>query len=107
MGACQPFLSGAISKTCNPPETATIEEIADIYMAGWRLGLKALAVYHDNCKVGQPLSDAKSKDQAVEIETPAEPEVKVVEVNCPEGSVSRGSVRVRRRRSPSAAPRAR
>ncbi|GAB3952986.1 vitamin B12-dependent ribonucleotide reductase [Kribbella albertanoniae] len=61
MAAAQPFLSGAISKTVNLPETATIEEIADVYFQGWKLGLKALAVYRDNCKVGQPLADAKAK----------------------------------------------
>jgi ribonucleoside-diphosphate reductase alpha chain len=61
MAACQPFLSGAISKTVNLPETATVEEIEDVYFQGWKLGLKALAVYRDNCKVGQPLSDAKAK----------------------------------------------
>ena len=59
MAACQPFLSGAISKTVNLPETATVEEIKDVYFQGWKLGLKALAVYRDNCKVGQPLSDGK------------------------------------------------
>src|SRR3712207_4430951 len=61
MAAAQPFLSGAISKTVNLPETATVEEIADVYLQGWKLGLKALAVYRDNCKVGQPLSDGKAK----------------------------------------------
>jgi ribonucleoside-diphosphate reductase alpha chain len=61
MAACQPFLSGAISKTVNLPESATVEEISDVYFQGWKLGLKALAVYRDNCKVGQPLSDAKAK----------------------------------------------
>jgi len=61
MAAVQPFISGAISKTCNVPETATVEEIEDIYFQGWKLGLKALAIYRDNCKVGQPLSDAKAK----------------------------------------------
>ena len=68
MAACQPFLSGAISKTVNLPETATVEEIGDVYFQGWKLGLKALAVYRDNCKVGQPLSDAKAKgaDAAVD-----------------------------------------
>jgi ribonucleoside-diphosphate reductase alpha chain len=68
MAACQPFLSGAISKTVNLPETATVEEIGDVYFQGWKLGLKALAVYRDNCKVGQPLSDAKAKgaDSAVD-----------------------------------------
>ncbi|MEZ5322917.1 MAG: vitamin B12-dependent ribonucleotide reductase [Microthrixaceae bacterium] len=56
MAAAQPFLSGAISKTVNTPETTTVEEIEKIYLDGWHLGLKAVAVYRDNCKVGQPLS---------------------------------------------------
>jgi ribonucleoside-diphosphate reductase alpha chain len=60
MAATQPFLSGAISKTVNLPETATVEDIEDVYIQGWKQGLKALAVYRDNCKVGQPLSDAGS-----------------------------------------------
>lgn len=69
MAAVQPFLSGAISKTVNLPESATIEDIADVYMQGWKLGLKALAVYRDNCKVGQPLSDGKKQgDSAKEVE---------------------------------------
>jgi ribonucleoside-diphosphate reductase, adenosylcobalamin-dependent len=75
MAAVQPFLSGAISKTVNLPETATVEEIADVYLQGWQLGLKALAVYRDNCKVGQPLSDAKKADDKVEAK--AAPEVRV------------------------------
>lgn len=68
MAACQPFLSGAISKTVNLPEDATVEEVEQVYFEGWKLGLKALAVYRDNCKVGQPLSDgkAKKKDAIVE-----------------------------------------
>ena len=68
MAAVQPFLSGAISKTVNLPETATVEEIEDVYIQGWKLGLKALAVYRDNCKVGQPLSDGGStaKDAAAD-----------------------------------------
>ncbi|WP_340536799.1 vitamin B12-dependent ribonucleotide reductase [Nocardioides sp. GXZ039] len=61
MAAAQPFLSGAISKTVNLPETATVEEIEDVYLQSWKLGLKATAVYRDNCKVGQPLADAKAK----------------------------------------------
>jgi ribonucleoside-diphosphate reductase alpha chain len=61
MAAVQPFLSGAISKTVNLPEDATVEDIEEVYLQGWKLGLKALAVYRDNCKVGQPLSDAKAK----------------------------------------------
>ncbi|MDO5740069.1 MAG: vitamin B12-dependent ribonucleotide reductase [Ornithinimicrobium sp.] len=63
MAATQPFLSGAISKTVNLPESATVEEIEEVYLQGWKLGLKALAVYRDNCKVGQPLSDGR-KDSA-------------------------------------------
>ncbi len=63
MAAAQPFLSGAISKTCNLPETATVEEIEDIHLQGWKLGLKALAVYRDNCKVGQPLSSGKGENK--------------------------------------------
>ncbi len=82
MAACQPFLSGAISKTVNLPERATVEEIADVYVQGWKLGLKALAVYRDNCKVGQPLSDAKAKgaDKAFEAGTTA---VELVETQRP------------------------
>ncbi|MDH4159075.1 MAG: vitamin B12-dependent ribonucleotide reductase [Actinomycetota bacterium] len=70
MAAVQPFLSGAISKTVNMSETATVEEIEEIYFQGWKLGLKALAIYRDNCKVGQPLSDAKgtSRDNGVKAE---------------------------------------
>jgi ribonucleoside-diphosphate reductase alpha chain len=69
MAAVQPHLSGAISKTVNMPESATVEEIEGIYFEGWKLGLKALAIYRDNCKVGQPLSDARKKP--AEAETPA------------------------------------
>ncbi len=73
MAAAQPFLSGAISKTVNMPETATVEEIEEVYFQGWKLGLKALAIYRDNCKVGQPLSDAKgtSRDNGVKAEAEA------------------------------------
>ncbi len=72
MAACQPFLSGAISKTVNLPESATVEEIADVYFQGWKLGLKALAVYRDNCKVGQPLSAGKNETSAAAAEVVAE-----------------------------------
>jgi ribonucleoside-diphosphate reductase alpha chain len=61
MAAVQPQLSGAISKTVNMPESATVEDVEKIYFEGWKLGLKALAIYRDNCKVGQPLSDARKK----------------------------------------------
>jgi ribonucleoside-diphosphate reductase alpha chain len=63
MAACQPFLSGAISKTVNMPEDATVEEVEEIYFESWKLGIKALAIYRDNCKVGQPLSDGKAKTE--------------------------------------------
>ncbi len=59
MAACQPFISGAISKTVNMPENSTIEEIADAYMQGWKLGLKAVAIYRENSKRSQPLSTSK------------------------------------------------
>ncbi|MDA8437680.1 MAG: vitamin B12-dependent ribonucleotide reductase [Propionibacterium sp.] len=75
MAAVQPFLSGAISKTVNLPESATVAEIADVYLQGWKLGLKALAVYRDNCKVGQPLSDGRKKAETQPAE--AKPEVRI------------------------------
>jgi len=59
MGAAQPFLSGAISKTVNLPQEATIEEVEQLHIDAWRLGVKAVAIYRDNCKVGQPLSTTK------------------------------------------------
>jgi len=61
MAATQPFLSGAISKTVNMPESATVEEVEEIYFESWKMGIKALAIYRDNCKVGQPLSDGRAK----------------------------------------------
>jgi len=73
MAACQPFLSGAISKTVNLPEDATVEEVEEVYYEGWKLGLKALAVYRDNCKVGQPLSDGKAKKKDAPVEAAATP----------------------------------
>ncbi len=59
MGAVQPFLSGAISKTCNMPEGVTVDEVEELYLESWKLGLKAVAIYRDNCKLGQPLSTGK------------------------------------------------
>ena len=78
MAAAQPFLSGAISKTVNMPETATVEEIEQLHIEAWKMGLKAIAIYRDNCKVAQPLSMAKkagSEDESnnvVEATTSAE-----------------------------------
>src|SRR5256885_2277475 len=71
MASVQPFLSGSISKTVNMPESATVEDVEQIYFEGWKLGLKALAIYRDNCKVGQPLSIAKKKDKVVAEAIPA------------------------------------
>jgi ribonucleoside-diphosphate reductase alpha chain len=65
MGAIQPFISGAISKTVNLPETATIDEVATLYREAWQLGVKAIAIYRDNCKVAQPLSGKGEKGQQV------------------------------------------
>jgi ribonucleoside-diphosphate reductase alpha chain len=73
MAACQPFLSGAISKTVNLPEDATIEEVEEVHFQAWKMGIKALAVYRDNCKVGQPLSDGKAKKKDAPVEAVAEP----------------------------------
>ncbi|WP_181783239.1 vitamin B12-dependent ribonucleotide reductase, partial [Pseudonocardia pini] len=75
MAAVQPFLSGAISKTVNMPEQASVDDVEKIYLEGWRLGLKALAIYRDNCKVGQPLSAGKKARETATVE--AEPTVVV------------------------------
>ncbi|MFF9805027.1 vitamin B12-dependent ribonucleotide reductase [Streptomyces coeruleorubidus] len=77
MAAIQPWISGAISKTVNMPETATVEEVEEIYFEAWKLGVKALAIYRDNCKVGQPLSTKKWEEKA---EEPAAVEAKVEKV---------------------------
>ncbi|WP_323793478.1 vitamin B12-dependent ribonucleotide reductase, partial [Nocardioides sp.] len=75
MAACQPFLSGAISKTVNLPESASVEEIEDVYLQSWKLGLKATAVYRDNCKVGQPLSDGKGDNKGKDSNKSSEAEL--------------------------------
>ena len=88
MAATQPFISGAISKTVNMPESTTVEEISDAYMQGWKLGLKAVAIYRENSKRSQPLATSKggnTKGATTEVAsgdgqaTSVEPEVKVVE----------------------------
>lgn len=66
MAACQPFISGAISKTVNLPSSATVEDIENAYMLGWRRGLKALAVYRNDCKLSQPISAKKKEEKDVE-----------------------------------------
>ena len=65
MGAAQPFISGAISKTVNMPEHVTVEEVEQLFVESWKLGLKAVAIYRDNCKVAQPMSADKKKTAAV------------------------------------------
>jgi ribonucleoside-diphosphate reductase alpha chain len=62
MGAVQPFISGAISKTVNMPEDVTVEDVEQLHIDSWKLGLKAVAIYRDNCKVAQPLSSTKKED---------------------------------------------
>ncbi len=62
MGSVQPFISGAISKTINAPEEITVEEVEQLHIDAWRLGLKAVAIYRDNCKVAQPLSTTKKAE---------------------------------------------
>ena len=108
MAAVQPFLSGAISKTVNLPEDATVEEIEDVYMQGWKLGLKALAVYRDNCKVGQPLSDGGStaKDAAADKLPRARPRSRRSSSTGRSGGGCPSVAPRRPRRSPSAGPRA-
>ena len=74
MGAVQPFISGAISKTVNMPEEVSVEDIEQLHIDAWKLGIKAVAIYRDNCKVGQPLNMAKKgADANNEVAASAEP----------------------------------
>src|SRR5207237_4237665 len=73
MAATQPFISGAISKTCNLPESATIADIADAYTRGWKGGLKALAIYRDGSKTAQALRTDAQKEKGAEVEVVAAP----------------------------------
>ena len=79
MGAVQPFLSGAISKTVNMPEEASIEDIEELHMLSWKLGIKAVAIYRDNCKVGQPLSTAKKDGESSDSSSTVDAATQVVE----------------------------
>ncbi|MBS3941342.1 MAG: vitamin B12-dependent ribonucleotide reductase [Actinobacteria bacterium] len=72
MAAAQPFLSGAISKTCNLPEDATVEDVEQLHYDAWKMGIKAIAIYRDNCKVAQPLSVSKKSDASVPAAASAE-----------------------------------
>jgi ribonucleoside-diphosphate reductase alpha chain len=88
MAAAQPFLSGAISKTVNMPESATVEDVEEIYLESWKLGLKALAIYRDNCKVGQPLSDGVEKKSDADAPVEARPTRKRLPKKRPSQTVS-------------------
>jgi ribonucleoside-diphosphate reductase alpha chain len=93
MAAVQPFLSGAISKTVNMPEDVTVEDVEQLHMDSWKMGLKAVAIYRDNCKVGQPLSMAKKdSEKAVDAktaETPAQVVAAAIENMAPVRTISR------------------
>ncbi len=86
MGAVQPFLSGAISKTVNMPEDVTVEDVEQLHMDSWKLGLKAVAIYRDNCKAWQPLSDrdkSADKKEDAAAEAPAQVVVKAMKRELP------------------------
>ena len=89
MAAAQPFISGAISKTVNLPENATIEDISDAYLQAWKLGLKAVAIYRDGCKKSQPLSAAGTKTASSEKSSAAAvlPLVEEEDLNAPPRAV--------------------
>jgi ribonucleoside-diphosphate reductase alpha chain len=87
MSAVQPFLSGAISKTVNMPEEATVEEVEQLHIDAWKMGLKAVAIYRDNCKVAQPLS-GKKKAEAKKDEPAAEPAKVVAAETAPAPAVA-------------------
>ncbi|MCA9324885.1 vitamin B12-dependent ribonucleotide reductase [Candidatus Saccharibacteria bacterium] len=95
MAAVQPFISGAISKTVNMPEEATIEDVEQLHIDSWQMGLKAVAIYRDNCKVAQPLSMAKKEGseekEPAAVAAPATDDGKVVL----KGAVRRRLPRVR------------
>lgn len=90
MSAVQPFISGAISKTVNMPQEASVEEIEQLHMESWKLGLKAVAIYRDNCKVAQPLSMAKKGGNA---QNEVEETTKEIVESVTEKYVLRGAVR--------------
>jgi ribonucleoside-diphosphate reductase alpha chain len=81
MAAIQPFLSGAISKTVNMPESSTVEDIFDVYVASWKLGLKSLALYRDNCKSVQPLT---AQDEAMDDDSESSEDYEIVKWPLPD-----------------------
>jgi ribonucleoside-diphosphate reductase alpha chain len=84
MGAVQPFISGAISKTINMPHDATVDDIAEAYLEGWRLGVKAVAIYRDGCKRTQPLNTARDDKKAVVLEAASRQEFHPVRRRLPQ-----------------------
>jgi ribonucleoside-diphosphate reductase alpha chain len=70
MAAVQPFISGAISKTVNMPEDVTVDDVEQLHIDAWKMGVKAIAIYRDNCKVAQPLSMAKKEDKVAAVTAP-------------------------------------
>jgi len=88
MAAVQPFLSGAISKTVNLPHETTVEEIQDIYTQGWKLGLKAVALYRDGCKLSQPLSTKSDSAKSTDTAASASPAAGGQTVSLPSGNVA-------------------
>lgn len=96
MAAVQPFLSGAISKTVNMPESATVEDIEQLHIDSWKMGLKAVAIYRDNCKVAQPLSMAKKEGDSKDLPAAAEQPANNIVVK---GAVRRRLPRVRTSRT--------
>jgi ribonucleoside-diphosphate reductase alpha chain len=91
MAAAQPFLSGAISKTVNMPEEATVEDIEQLHIEAWKMGIKAIAIYRDNCKVAQPLSMAKKAGS--EEDKPAVVSMPSVTVTSTESFIVKGAVK--------------
>lgn len=95
MAAVQPFISGAISKTVNMPEEATVEDVEQLHIDAWKMGIKAIAIYRDNCKVAQPLSGKKkeAKEEVAPVAAPVAPVEQVVETVPADKIVVKGAVR--------------
>lgn len=98
MGAVQRFISGAISKTVNMPENVTVEDVEQLHMDAWKLGIKAIAIYRDNCKAWQPLSSRKNEDK-IENKDAAPAAVSAPQVVVKAGAVKRELPRTRNSRT--------
>ena len=100
MGAVQPFLSGAISKTVNMPQTATVEDIADAYVGAWRLGVKALAIYRDGSKTAQALRTDPQQAEPVVVQGYSQEEVDALVADAVEAAVAQAAVAARAEAAP-------